>query len=378
MSAGRTPWMVPSLSRAAVALALGALCAGCRSTPQAAPVITTRSGPAPRPVPKVPGRTAANPRPSPTAGAVGTNAETRGKMLPPTAPPEPRPPEPAPGPAPTRDPARAPAPAASPAPGPRTSTETSSRAAAPRRAEAHTAARDDRDDRDDDELDFVEPVSIDRTLPNGLGDWDVRVGARHTREGRDSVTAPYVQVFGGVLPRIGVEFRAPYVLRDGDDRARGVGDLGLALKGLVAGDGRDVPAVVVGVDGEIATGDEDDGLGKGAHSAAPFLALLYEARGWTLQGNVARGRQYGAAHDDDEHFWRLQGAVAAPRVADRVHLLCEVDGTWTRGADDPSLTVAGALRWDVAKDQSVGLAVPFGVNRSSPDWAVELHYQIEF
>ena len=160
--------------------------------------------------------------------------------------------------------------------------------------------------------------------------------------------------------------------------ATGIGDVEVTLKRLMAGDGRERVAVVLGLEGGLPTGNEADELGEGAWELTPFVALLRDFGSWSLQGNAGWSTQLGAGSGDGESAWLCNVALATPEATSRFHFIAELNGAWSDSAGASPLSAACGAKWQVGEGGFFALAVPVGLNSDAEDWGVVTQYQFQF
>jgi hypothetical protein len=220
----------------------------------------------------------------------------------------------------------------------------------------------------------VEPIATEETLPAEPGEWVLRWSGDYLRAHEPSAHLPRAQLFFGVANRVGAEIDLPFVVSGGRDGRYGAGDLATTIKWLVAGSvERAHPrALTLGCEVAWPTGNADSGTGEGATEMRPFVGVLQEFKGLTLQGNVGWERQLKTDGEDGLAYgW----ALALPTADPRLTAFAELGGRWVRHGDSSTLTVSPGLRYELAPGMSAGLAVPLGLRPAMSRWGIIAQFQ---
>jgi hypothetical protein len=219
---------------------------------------------------------------------------------------------------------------------------------------------------------IVEPILTEETLPNEPKELSLRITTDYRKDNSEVIAVlPRVDVFYGLVERVGVELSVPMAYHKGEDgRVYGVGDLSLGLKYVIVEHQRNVPAVVVGLEAGFPTGNQDRELGEGAYELTPFVALLKDFGPFSIQGNFGWAKQVTGAREDQ---WDYNWALAVPVFNGRAHLLAELNGDLSRLH---SSTFAPGLKYNLKGETAIGLAVPIGLNGGAPNWGIVAQFQI--
>lgn len=220
----------------------------------------------------------------------------------------------------------------------------------------------------------VEPITTEETLPAEPGEWVLRWSGDYLRAHEPSALVPRAQLFFGLANRLGAEIDLPFVVSGEGGGRYGVGDVATTIKWLVAGSGeRAHPnGLTLGVEIAWPTGNPESGTGEGATEIRPFVGVLKEFKGLTLQGNVGWERQWETGGEDGLTYgW----ALALPTADRRLTAFAEIGGRWVRRGEASTLTVSPGFRYEVAPGTSVGLAVPLGLRSDMSRWGVIAQWQ---
>jgi hypothetical protein len=228
-------------------------------------------------------------------------------------------------------------------------------------------------DLEKEDFKFVEPIITEETMPNDPGELTLRVTTEYAKHGSEKFgLLPNIQVFYGLVERLGAELSVPLAYHAGERTDYGIGDISVALKYLVVEPVRNWPAVVVGVEAGFPTGSESRELGEGAYELTPFVALLKDFGPFTVQGNFGWSKQVSAGRVDRFVYnW----ALAIPVLEKKVHLLAEINGDWGR---EQHAAFTPGIKYNFTDEMFVGVAVPLGLNENTPDWGVVTQFQIGF
>ena len=218
---------------------------------------------------------------------------------------------------------------------------------------------------------IVEPILTEETLPNEPKELSVRITTDYRKNSEVTGVLPRVDVFYGLIDRAGLELSVPMAYHQGEaGRDYGVGDLSIGLKYVIVEHQRNAPALVIGLEADFPTGNQDRELGEGAYELTPFVALLKDFGRFSIQGNFGWAEQVTAARQDQ---WNYNWALAVPAFNRRLHFLAELNGDWGRVH---SSTLAPGLKYNLKGETTVGLAIPVGLNGSAPNWGIVAQFQI--
>ena len=221
---------------------------------------------------------------------------------------------------------------------------------------------------------IVEPIATEETLPAERGEWVLRWSADYLRAHEPSAHVPRVELFFGLANRLGAEIDLPFVAGGEPGGRYGVGDVGTTIMWLAAGSGEGSHPHALTLGCEIAwpTGNREAGTGAGTTEIHPFVGVLQEFKGLTLQGNVGWERQLETGGEDGLAYgW----ALALPTADRRLTALAEVGGRWVRQGEASTLAVSPGFRYEMAPGMSAGLSVPLGLRSEMSRWGVIAQWQ---
>jgi hypothetical protein len=233
-------------------------------------------------------------------------------------------------------------------------------------ARADTESKPERDE-------FVEPITLEETMPNDPGELTLRLTSDYRRGGGSGATGllPNGQVFYGVLDRVGVSVSIPLAYARPDASSHyGLGDLSAGLKVLVLRPDPQIPALVAGVEAAFPTGNSRLGLGDGAYELIPNIALLRDFGALCVQGGIGWQQPVGIGRNG---AWTYGWAISVPLVRNKLHGLTEIQGDWS-GAGRTAL--APGLKYNFTDRITLGMAVPIGLNHRTEHWGLVTQFQV--
>ena len=142
---------------------------------------------------------------------------------------------------------------------------------------------------------YVESIAFEEVLPNDAGEGDVRASVEASR----GHVVPELQLFYGIVERVGIELSVPFVMRT-DDREASLGDIGGGLKFRIA------PGIGAMLEARVPTGDRMHGTGEGAAEIEAAIGLVRGTESITMQGAVG----YAAVVGGDESSLRADVSLA--------------------------------------------------------------------
>ena len=180
-----------------------------------------------------------------------------------------------------------------------------------------------------------------------------------------------MDVFYGVGERVGVELSLPMAYHNAEEgRAYGAADLSFGVKYVIVEHQRNIPAVIIGLEAGLPTGDRERELGEGAYELTPFVALLKDFGSVSVQGNFGWARHVTGAREDQ---WNYNWALAVPAFKHKAHFLVELNGDW---GHEPRCSFSPGFKYQLKSETEIGLAVPLGLSGSAPDWGIVAQFQI--
>ena len=213
----------------------------------------------------------------------------------------------------------------------------------------------------------VEPVLTEETLPNEVGEWDLRISVEYPpRPG--VLTLPRLQLFFGITERLGGEVELPLLAARPGVARYGLGKAGVSVKWLLR------PAFVLGLEAELPTGDTAIAEGGKATEIAPFVAVLHQVGPITIQGNVPFALEFedGQTRRSIGYNW----SAAVPLRAPAWHLLLELNGRSSLDGEPAEVAVSPGIHHALGARTYAALAVPVGLTAATPDWRVVVQCQL--
>ena len=224
----------------------------------------------------------------------------------------------------------------------------------------------------DAQAESVEPILTEETLPNELGEWDLRVSCVYERDRTESPrNCLRTQVFFGIAPRWGVELEAALPNVSGDRPEEPRGEMGTTFKYLLRAPQGRGPALALALETEFALSRPETSE-EGLLGLQPTFAFLQALGRTTWQGNVGYAVRPGGSEPEKEAVYNLSFAI--PWLQGRWHALAELAGS--SGDGSSAIAFSPGLKYGFRGGDFVALGVPVGLTSSSPD--IGLVFQVQF
>jgi hypothetical protein len=155
----------------------------------------------------------------------------------------------------------------------------------------------------------IDPILTEESLPEDAGECNLRTTAAY-HAGVELVTVlPRTQLFCGFSRRWGGEIDVPMVRVDG---RYGPGDVGATVKYKLREPTSRWPALVFGLETTLPTQrrSHDTDTNESGVEVQPFVAVLKQVRGLTIQGNIGLGIRHSASRR--EYRAAYNGAWLSP------------------------------------------------------------------
>ncbi len=219
----------------------------------------------------------------------------------------------------------------------------------------------------------IEPVVTEETLPNEVGEWDLRISIE-APPSPGVVVLPRLQLFFGLTERLGAEIELPLLAARPGVARYGLGKAGASVKWLVAAPERGRSAFVLGMEAELPTGDTALAEGAKATEIAPFAAVLLQAGPITIQGNVPFALEFedGVTRRAIAYNW----SAAVPLRVPAWHFLLELNGRTSLDGEPAEAAVAPGIHHALGARTYTALAVPIGLTTATPDWRLVVQCQL--
>lgn len=232
----------------------------------------------------------------------------------------------------------------------------------------------DQDDVDAGGAEFVEPIVTEETMPNEVGEWNLRFACVYESgpEGAGG-DCPQAQVFFGIAPRWGAEVEASFPRTLGDDEEEPTAEISATLKYLLRAPGTRGPAVVLAMETAIAV-DRGEESEEGRIELQPTLAWLQPLGRATLQGNVGLAITPGDSGSESQTSAVYNASWAFPLPAPGWHGFAEVAGI--AGDEETELVVSPGLKYSFSSGHFLAVGVPVGLTSHSPDIGLIVQMQL--
>lgn len=230
-----------------------------------------------------------------------------------------------------------------------------------------------------DAIEVVEPIITEETMPNEVGEWDLRVSTHVRRHnGETSTTLPRMQLFFGIAEGLGGEIGLPLVYRAESGRSYSAGPLSTSIKWVLMDPGHIWPAVTLGLEAEFPTGDAEDEAGERAYELTPFLAFLKDFGTFSLQGNIGWSVAVPTNDEKRTQTFVYNWAVAVPVWNKKVYYLTEINGAVGMNYTKHPIALSPGVKYFLTESLSLAVAVPVGLTHSADDWGTVTQVQVSF
>lgn len=223
------------------------------------------------------------------------------------------------------------------------------------------------------EVRVIEPIITEESLPEDAGECNLRTTASYHVGVLETLTdLPRAQLFCGFSRRWGGEVDVPMERSGGRYGPR---ESGASVKYKLREETSRIPALVLGLEATFPVhGRDPDEQGNGVE-VQPFLAVLKQVRGFTLQGNIGVGilrngsskREYRAAYN---------GAVVIPLRSTRFTLVGEVNAASAQSGATLATLFSPGLHYGLGRDCYIAFAAPLGRRHGATSIGAVFQFQM--
>lgn len=223
----------------------------------------------------------------------------------------------------------------------------------------------------------IEPILIEETLPNEVGEWDLRFSFDYSKNDKESnITFPDIQLFFGIFRNLGGEISMPLIYRKGETVEYGVGSISTSVKWLILNQGHAIPAVVLGFEVGFPTNGFGEESEERAFEYSPYIAFLKDFGQLCVQGNIALSTDVPVCDGEINHRSILNIAFLFPIFDGKVDVLAELKSSWSfKGQNE--LLVSPGIKYNLNDKHFFALAVPVGLNNQSSTFGIIFQYQLQ-
>ncbi len=223
----------------------------------------------------------------------------------------------------------------------------------------------------------IEPILIEETLPNEVGEWDLRFTFDYSINKKVIITTlPQVQLFFGIFKNIGGEISLPFIYRKDEIANYGLGAISTSIKWQVLKQGHTLPAIVLGFEVGFPTNSFGVESEEQAFIYSPYVAFLKDFGKLCMQGNLALETKIPVSGGERNRETELNIALAYPCFDSKVDVIAELSSSFS--TDEKSvLLVSPGLRYYLNDKHALALAVPVNLDNSSV-LRVIFQYQFQF
>lgn len=223
----------------------------------------------------------------------------------------------------------------------------------------------------------VEPILIEETLPNEVGEWDIRFNFDYTKIDEEiNVTLPQFQLFFGLLDNLGAEISLPLKFRKVEKVDYGIGSISTSLKWLFCNQSYIIPALVLGLEIGFPTNSLSGETEERAYELSPYIAFLKDFGQLNVQGNLAQSTEFPVSGGEVNYRTEFNIAFIYPVFGEKVNLLAELNNSWLT-KEHNELWIAPGIKYNINDEQFLAFSVPVALNKQSSGFRLILQYQIQ-
>ncbi len=221
---------------------------------------------------------------------------------------------------------------------------------------------------------FVEPITLDETMPNPPGDLDLRWSTEYSkRDAEQTLITPRFQLFYGITSNLGAEVGIGGLYRKEDSSHYGLGDISFSLKRILLRHGPVWPALVLGLEVERPGAETENNATRTKAEIKPFIAVLKNWSHFTVQGNVGWSRNVGSNEGERRNEFTSGVAVAIPVGNGKVHLVAELNRM-----TESRFSAAPGFKLHFGRSRFFAIAAPLGLNGDTAKWGLVTQFQLGF
>ncbi len=191
----------------------------------------------------------------------------------------------------------------------------------------------------------LDPIVSEEASPTEPGELELRTAVDFSE---DSVIAPRVQAFFGLLDRVSGEAGVEFADETNEDYR--LGEWSVGIKGLAWAGRGPMPAVVLSTEVVGLVGAEADGF-----EIEPSISIVKGLRRVTMQAAFGVAIPVGSGPDEQAEF--IYSAAVVVPASDRIHLVAEVEGVGEDGH-----RVAPGVRYVISEAIALAGAVPMRID----------------
>lgn len=175
------------------------------------------------------------------------------------------------------------------------------------------------------ESESIEPILIEETLPNEVGEWDLRFNFDYLKNNKETITTlPQLQLFFGIFKNIGAEISLPFIYRKEEIANYGLGSISTSIKWQFLKQSHTLPAMVIGIEVGFPTNSFIEEAEERSMEYSPYIAFLKDFGKLCVQGNFALKTEIPVAGGAKNHRTALNIAFAYPYFNGNVDFLTEL------------------------------------------------------
>ncbi|MDP3148092.1 MAG: hypothetical protein Q8N83_03075 [Ignavibacteria bacterium] len=223
----------------------------------------------------------------------------------------------------------------------------------------------------------IEPILTEETLPNEVGEWDLRFIFDYFKNDEViNAALPQVQLFFGIFENLGGEISLPLNYSKVDKVEYGLGSISTSVKWLLINQSHTIPAVVFGLEVGFPTNSLSEETEERAFELSPYIAFLKDFGQLCVQGNIARSTEFPVSGGEKNYRTDFNIAFSYPIFGEKVDVLAELSSSWLT-MERNELFVSPGIKYNLNDEDCIALAVPLRLNNRRSNFRIIFQYQLE-
>jgi len=223
----------------------------------------------------------------------------------------------------------------------------------------------------------VEPILTEETLPNEVGEWDIRFIFDYFKNDEViNATLPQVQLFFGIFKNLGGEISLPLNYSKVDKVEYGFGSISTSVKWLIINQGYTIPAVVLGFEVGFPTNSFSKETEERAFELSPYIAFLKDFGQVSFQGNLSRAVELPVPGGEKNYRTDFNIAFSFPIFEGKADVFAELSSSWLT-MEQNELFVSPGIKYNLNDEDCIALAVPLSLNNQRSNFRIIFQYQLE-
>ncbi|MBI5324453.1 MAG: hypothetical protein HZB41_04125 [Ignavibacteriae bacterium] len=222
-----------------------------------------------------------------------------------------------------------------------------------------------------------EPILTEETLPNEVGEWDLRFNIDYSRyDDEIDVTLPHLLLFFGILEDIGTEVSIPFLYRKKSNVEYGIGSISSSIKWKILEQSNWLPGIVLGVELGLPTNSFIEETEEKAWGISPYIAFIKKISDFSIQGNISRSVELPVSGNEKIYSTNLNLALIYPVIDESLYLLGELNSSWLAYQINETW-IAPGIKYFLRNEDCIAFAVPIGTGNLSSVFRFIFQYQLQ-